>query len=499
MAPRFGARAGAPPVRRCESLFAIISCRIRSGPVRFGPGNREKTGRPRSARKRVRIVQSKNSISDARRRLVERIADSSLFQKPSRLRDLFLYICDYSLQGRNEELREQRIGEVVFGRGHDFRPNDDTIVRVEVRKLRQRLDEYFAADGKDEPILISIPKGAYIASFEARIPVAAPPELASDGRPGQADFSESNSEKKVDAAFVWAVIFGVTTVLFGALAAWYFVRDQQKIRPPAFAAQAPVQKNPLWAVLFNKDQQTYFVCADSALVLYQEITGAPVSLAQYVNRNYPPGAQGASHEMESLLKILPQRQYTNISDVRLVQEILQLNQEYLGHSAVRHARNIQLIDFKNGNFILIGSRRANPWVELFEQSLNFRFVYDSRTQRPGFRNVNPRPNEKSVYWVEGNSAQAGETYSVISFVPNVAHNGSVLMIAGATGEGTEAAGEFTTRLELSQRMLKTIHAIDHDRLRYFEVLLKSGTLGGTSEQAEIVAYRLLPDEKSKAE
>jgi hypothetical protein len=48
-------------------------------------------------------------------------------------------------------------------------------------------------------------------------------------------------------------------------------------------------------------------------------------------------------------------------------------------------------------------------------------------------------------------------------------------------------------------MLKTIHAIDHDRLRYFEVLLKSGTLGGTSEQAEIVAYRLLPDEKSKAE
>ena len=459
----------------------------------------KKAGRTWSARKRIRVVQTKNSISDARRRLVERIADSSLFQKPSRLRDLFLYICDYSLQGRPEELREQRIGEIVFGRGHDFRPNDDTIVRVEVRKLRQRLEEYFAADGKDEPILISIPKGAYIASFEARIPVAAPPELASDGRPGQADFSESNSEKKVDAAFVWVVILGVTTVLFGALAAWYFVRDQQKLHAPASALQSSAPKNPLWTALFNKDQQTYIVCADSALVLYEEITDAPINLAEYVNRNYSPDARRAPSGMEALLKILPQRQYTNISDVRLVQEILQLNQEYLGHSTVRHARNIQLIDFKNGNFILIGSRIANPWVELFEQSLNFRFVYDWEAQRPGFRNVNPRPGEKSVYWHERNSTQTEENYSVISFVPNVAHNGGVLMIAGTTGESTEAAGEFTTHPELSEQMLKTIHAIDRDRVRYFEVLLKSGTLGGTSKQAEIVAYRLLPDEKSRPE
>jgi len=444
-------------------------------------------------------VQTKNFISDARRRLVDRIADSSLFQKPSRLRDLFVYICDNSLQGHHEELREQRIGEVVFGRGHDFRPNDDTIVRVEVRKLRQRLEDYFATEGKDEPIVISIPKGAYIASFETRAPAAAPSEPAGDGRLPQADLPRSKAGKEVDAAFVWAVIFGLTTVLFGTLAAWYFVRDQRNVHAAAPAAQASAPKNPLWTALFNKDQQTYIVCADSALVLYQEITDGPVTLAQYANRNYPPGAQGAPPGMESLLKILPQRQYTDISDVRLVQEILQLNQEYLGHSAVRHARNIQLIDFKNGNFILIGSRRANPWVELFEQSLNFRSVYDFQTRRPGFRNMNPRPNEKSDYWREGNTAQSGETYSVISLVPNLAHNGRVLMIAGATGEGTEAAGEFTTHPELSQQMLKTIHAIDHDRVRYFEVLLKSGTLGGTSEQAEIVAYRLLPGDMPRAE
>jgi hypothetical protein len=441
-------------------------------------------------------LATKDPISDARWRSVERVADSALFQRPSRLRDLFLYICDNSLHGRHEELREQRIGEVVFGRGNDFRPNDDTIVRVEARKLRKRLEEYFATEGKNEPTIISIPKGAYIASFEPRTKSGTPHEAgegASSSEAGLAVAAIRNSGKRAGGAFVWAVILAVTTVLFGSIAAWYAVRDQQNARVLAWAGAASGRKNPLWTALFNKDQQTYIVCADSALVLYQDITGMPVTLSDYVNRNYSASAQGATAQGQigALLKVLPQRQYTHISDVRLVQDILQLNYEYPGRTTVRHARDIQLIDFKNGNFILIGSRRANPWVELFESSLNFRFLYDSKTQRPGFRNLNPLPGEKSVYWREGDSAQGGETYCVISFVPNAAHNGGVLIIEGATGEGTEAAAEFTTNPELSEEMLKSIHAIDHDRVRYFEVLLKSGTLGGTSERAEIVAYRLL--------
>ncbi len=100
-----------------------------------------------------------------------------------------------------------------------------------------------------------------------------------------------------------------------------------------------------------------------------------------------------------------------------------------------------------------------------------------------------------MYWLQEGASKAEETYSVVSFVPNLAHNGSVLMIAGASGEGTEAGGEFTTNPQLSRQMLETIHAVDHGRLRHFEVLLKSGTLGGTPERAEIVAYRLLPIEK----
>ncbi|MDQ2775070.1 MAG: hypothetical protein M3Y57_09160 [Acidobacteriota bacterium] len=134
-------------------------------------------------------------------------------------------------------------------------------------------------------------------------------------------------------------------------------------------------------------------------------------------------------------------------------------------------------------------------MELFEPSLNFQVVYDAKSQRTGFRNADPRPGEKSVYWVEGSSTQLDETYGVIAFLPNLSSNGNVLIIEGATGEGTEAAGEYITHPELLNQLLKTIHAIDNHHVRYFEVLLKSGTIAGTPKNAEIVSYRFIPSGK----
>jgi hypothetical protein len=159
---------------------------------------------------------------------------------------------------------------------------------------------------------------------------------------------------------------------------------------------------------------------------------------------------------------------------------------------VRSARNIELIDFKNGNFVLLGSKRSTPWVELFEPALNFHFDYDSKSHLAGFRNVKPTAGEQGVYWTEGSPTQLDETYGVIAFLPNLSHNGNVLIIQGATGEGTEAAGEYITHPELLSQLLRTIHAIDKNHVRYFEVLLKSGTIAGTSKDAQIIAYRFIP-------
>src|SRR5437879_6210629 len=113
-------------------------------------------------------VPSLQSAVDSRWDVVQKVAGSAAFHRSPRLRELLIYICDRALQNRPQDLREQQIGCAVFGRKQDYNPGEDNIVRVEIRQLRKRLDEYFAGEGKDDTFVILIPKGAYVPVFEPR-------------------------------------------------------------------------------------------------------------------------------------------------------------------------------------------------------------------------------------------------------------------------------------------------------------------------------------------
>jgi hypothetical protein len=109
--------------------------------------------------------------------LVERIAASGLFQKSPRLREFLLYVANCTLENRLAEAREQVIAERVFNRKIDSQGGQDSIVRAEARNLRKRLEVYFATEGKDDPIVVVMPKGGYSLAFEPRLPEPDPGTL----------------------------------------------------------------------------------------------------------------------------------------------------------------------------------------------------------------------------------------------------------------------------------------------------------------------------------
>ena len=101
------------------------------------------------------------------RQLIERILLTEPFQKSSRLPVLLRYLADRSIRGRLDELTEQRIGTAVFGKPAGYSPVEDSAVRVHVRQLRLRLHEYFDCDGRDEKLVVDIPKGSYELIFRS--------------------------------------------------------------------------------------------------------------------------------------------------------------------------------------------------------------------------------------------------------------------------------------------------------------------------------------------
>lgn len=105
--------------------------------------------------------------------LVRRVAASETFEKSPRLRAFFLHVCRCALEDKSEEATEQQIGIYVYGRSPGYNPNEDNIVRSQARVLRMKLEHHFANEGRDEPYVITIPKGRYLPVFQPR--VVAPP------------------------------------------------------------------------------------------------------------------------------------------------------------------------------------------------------------------------------------------------------------------------------------------------------------------------------------
>ncbi len=410
----------------------------------------------------VSTISEEELTHDERWQLVLRVVASRPFAKAGQLRELLLYVVRKALTVPASEFTEQEIGWRVLGRKHDYDPQEDTIVRVQMRHLRTRLEQYYATVGQDEPLLVTIPKGSYIPRFERRhgaedpVPVVAEHPPASHGR-----------------RWLWIALGVVLAVAVFCLGRWS-VRDDP----------AP---NAFWSLLFAKDQPTSIVIADSSYVLIQDLLHTNLTLDDYVARSHRKliDALGAG-PFQDALKWTANRQYTSLADATMAGRLSVLGKQSGSKVAVRFSRHMNIREFNSGNFILVGSKRGNPWTQLFEPKLNFRFVVDGR--EVGFQNLRPNGSEPRSYMSTPGDGPY-ETYATLALLPNLTGNGNVLLLMGTTMEASEAAGEFTLRGDFPGQVASLTGTPAGGKLPYFELLLKIGAIAGAPSTVSVVAWR----------
>ena len=100
---------------------------------------------------------------------------------------------------------------------------------------------------------------------------------------------------------------------------------------------------------------------------------------------------------------------------------------------------MQSRDFRKGNFVILGSTWSNPWVGMFEEKCNFRFVRDPATGHFGIRNSAPRDGESAFYFSSPEQARNGVSHARIALMPNLSDSGKVLLISGLHTESSEGA------------------------------------------------------------
>jgi hypothetical protein len=441
------------------------------------------------------MVETGTDVVSLQQHLKE-VLEGSAFKGSHRSGQFLKYIVEQAIAGHFESLKERVIGVELFGRSPSYDTGDDAIVRVTASDVRRRLLQHYGKYGTNSQFRIRLPLGTYVPEFSREphnsvvdaheaeplsevtvvspepVPVVAPPPPATPPIIGH-------------TAVPWLAIAMVITVL-NLLTGIAMLWNHSSRKAEALSVLP-------WSTFFISPRATQIITSDPNIAEIQAFTGDQISVSDYANHNYLPNPKALTPAAERFCRSILRGDKSAALDVPIAVNIAELAQTSSKKISVRTARSIQISDIKNDdNFVFLGSPRSNPWSGLFAPLLDFRFVFDKKLGSEIIQNDHPRQHELPYYVPTAPGWATGQSFAIIAFVQNPDQNGHVLLLAGANGEGTEAAGKLATDLTRLSLALRNCGIPSPGPTQHFEMLLQLNTMAGSPNNVDVVACHILP-------
>jgi hypothetical protein len=428
---------------------------------------------------------------------VHRIIHSTTFRNASTLQQLFQFVADKAIAGTTEGLKEYTIGVEAFGRKQDFDPKTDTIVRVQIHRLRLKLKEYYDAEGSHDPILIEIPKGHYLPSFEsATVPVAdlnhsTTPQLDTTfsvapqllGRNVDSRDDETRKKRRSfsrlfsSRAAIAAAAVAVLAIGFWAGTNWAGNKETRNGTGGETASSNPEltfgkSADPVkvfWARFLGNDPTPVIAYPDAVFLLddsndlFRFRQGASDSRGARVDPHLARQFASNPSLVAQAGQLYYENGYTGTGELQGIAMLTGLFGQMGVKATIKPSRDITPDDLKQHNVILLGSPFQNIAVAQLLSVGDFTFENpDSRREewRAQILNAHPRTDENSTYHTERDpTTQVLKTdYSLISIQPGVVPGRYIAILGGLDTKGTEGATMFATSRPGVEELSKALAA-----------------------------------------
>lgn len=443
------------------------------------------------------VIESDEDLRKFRQHLKE-IVEGAAFRGSQRSAQFLTYVVEQAIAGQWNALKERTIGIELFGRSPTYDTGEDAIVRVTASDVRRRLLQHYGRYGTASEFRVSLPAGHYIPEIvrEPRSVAADAPVQTIAALPDPSH-AEAHAEAKIATLTVaaeaahpgsrwWWFLCFVFLLCAANLIAWLVVIRQQS------QPYAKMEDVLPWAAMVHSTRTTMLVTSDPNIAEIQGLTGEPTSASDYANQVYIPAKNSLSPENLTFARdILRGDKAANV-DVAIVAKIAGFAQETGSRLIVRGARSLRLdeLDTEN-NFIFIGSPLSDPWTTLFNDQLDFRFVYNRSTHGEFIENVHPRAGEAAAYIPTAKGLATGDSFATVSFVGNPNHSGQILLLAGLNAEGTRASGELVADLANLPKALDRCGIRSAAKVQHFQLLLRLSTMAGSPRHWDVVACHVL--------
>jgi hypothetical protein len=414
---------------------------------------------------------------------VQRVLRSATFRNAVTLQQLFQFLTTRAFKGGAEALKEYTIGVEAFGRPQDFDPKTDTIVRVQIHRLRQKLAEYYEADGSRDPILVEIPKGHYLPSFETvkdsgtNIEAESGPELDTS-TPGAKRFIGHNTEslgqgvdrgvgrEKGRLGWIFFIRAAVTAAAVMMVFAAGFLLGNKLLRNGASGTSSlagsqsahgnsadPVKE--FWASFLGNDQAPVIAYPDAVFLLddsndlFRFRRGASDDRGALVDPHLAQQFASNPSLVAQAGQLYYENGYTGAGELQGIAMLSNLFGQMGVKATIKPSRDITPDDLRLHNVILLGSPFQNVAVAQLITPGDFNFKNpDSRHEqwRAQIVNSHPRANEVLAYGTERDPSTAAlmTDYSLITIQSGVIPGRYIAVLGGLDTTGTEGATLFAT-------------------------------------------------------
>ena len=397
---------------------------------------------------------------------VERLVSSHTLHGSESLCKLLRYLADHAIKHPGVALKEYQIATEVFGRPADFDPHLDALVRVQAGRLRSKIAEYYASEGADDPIIVELPKGTYALAFHP----AAPGAKGALRTVQESDVARP-SARPTGSRRVVLVLSALLTLAIIAIVALLLTRPIMK--SAATDENAPAAFRVFWKNFAAGPYPPWVIFSNGAFV------GRPETGLRYFNPS-----------RDSREKILDH--YTGVGEVLAVYDLDQVFSQLHRQIRVKRGSLFSLDDAQNNNLIFVGSPAEN--LNLLDIPNTHEFVFRRPTSGPrkgdlAIVNVHPQADEPKMFFGSPSGDPLTEDYAIVGLVPGMNPAHSVLILAGTTTIGTQAAAEYVCRQDSLEQLLLRLSVSDTGEMKPFEAVLHVKVARGVPVGTELVALR----------
>ena len=417
-----------------------------------------------------------------KREELRRVLQSKHFASAPKKSRFLEFVVEQALLGNADKLNEYLIGVEVYGRGTDFNPQDDPIVRVQAHEIRRALKAYYEEYGSISPLRLELPAGHYVPVFskagpdeEVRPVVRAPTSSATPHR-----------------ELLYAAILGLVTAC--TILTFLLIR-QRSLTEQALRSQS-VPKLPedlewFWKPFLPPAGPPLIVIPNHPLLraAHEGDSSQTVARGLEVPKEKLPEFRDTIHfrELKRFLFVPTTTDFTAVGETFGLLNFFELFSRGGQKCLLRQSRLVTFEEIKGANAILLGGNQS--WSgRVFLNPEGFRF------QAGVILNKTPRPGEQPLYKPEFDPVtnQLTLDYALVLMLPNEMKENRILLVYGIYTQGSQAAIEYITSAERLLELRKALINISPDHKtppRYFQALLKTTVENYVPGKVTLVAVR----------